>query len=107
MPHADKRAEPCKKSKLAAEGRHGPQIQSTSTRQAPPLPFPPPRTTRQRSSYLPPHSVNAKETMLFQGGWARRPALILGLAAAALLFAATVEASTGDRLVIFRDCVKA
>ncbi|MBE3041519.1 hypothetical protein IMZ48_02840 [Candidatus Bathyarchaeota archaeon] len=37
---------------------------------------------------------------------ARRPALLLCLVAAVLLFAAAAEASTGNRLVIFRNCVR-
>lgn len=39
-------------------------------------------------------------------GWAPRPALIVVLAAAALLFAATAEASAGDKSFFFKDCVR-
>ncbi|SPN97153.1 related to PER1 protein, involved in manganese homeostasis [Cephalotrichum gorgonifer] len=40
-------------------------------------------------------------------GWARRSPFILTLAVAIILFAAMTEASAGDRLYAFRDCVKA
>lgn len=39
-------------------------------------------------------------------GWAPRPALIVVLAAAVLLFAATAEASAGDKSFFFKDCVR-
>lgn len=41
-----------------------------------------------------------------QKGWVRRPALVLALAVVVLLLATGVEASAGDRSLVFRGCVK-